>query len=172
MKSKSNVSFVVKIMNCLVAIQNLVVQFLLEGHLRKTKVNSIRLGTDYGGWWVPIQITEDAENWQVISCGLGHDISFDREITSLGIPVLGVEVEDHWIDEIRNLSDKPTLLHLVQGYVGAGTGELDVSKLLSLVENQFGFGKKKFLKMDIEGAEISIIEKSQILSSSFNCVAF
>jgi len=48
--------------------------------IRDTSVSIVRLGSDYGGWWIPRNtLSGDYENPVLISVGLGHDVSFDRK---------------------------------------------------------------------------------------------
>ena len=55
---------------------------LMTDHLLmpEVRVESRRLGSDYGGWVVAVEPLEKAINPIVLSFGLGDDISFDEEI--------------------------------------------------------------------------------------------
>jgi hypothetical protein len=52
----------------------------------------VRLGSQYGGWWVPKRIL-DKDNFQltVISAGLGHDVTFDEEMLKAGSFLIGLD---------------------------------------------------------------------------------
>ena len=52
----------------------------------------VRLGTDYGGWWIPDQILSDSSKTRVlISAGLGFDVSFDEALLQAGFEVIGLD---------------------------------------------------------------------------------
>lgn len=76
-----------------VALQNCFVNFFstvnLQSHL---DVQLSRLGSAYGGWWVPKYMLNDSESRKIcISTGLGHDVTFDKEILGLGFDVIGLD---------------------------------------------------------------------------------
>lgn len=48
-----------------------------------------RLGSDYGGWWVPDEVLA-SPGW-VVSAGAGEDVSFDVELNRLGFSVLLID---------------------------------------------------------------------------------
>ena len=59
-----------------------------------------RLGTPYGGWWVPTEYLETNLNKKrlLISAGLGHDVSFDVEMRAAGFTILGLDpTEDAYV---------------------------------------------------------------------------
>lgn len=53
----------------------------------------VRLGSAYGGWWIPRNFVEKKElqSAAVISVGLGFDVTFDRELLELGLTVIGLD---------------------------------------------------------------------------------
>jgi len=52
----------------------------------------VRLGTDYGGWWIPDEILNDSSKTRVlISAGLGFDVSFDEALLQAGFEVIGLD---------------------------------------------------------------------------------
>jgi FkbM family methyltransferase len=56
------------------------------------KVPLTRLGTDYGGWWIPSSILSDHSAKRVlVSAGLGHDVSFDQLALKAGFEVIGID---------------------------------------------------------------------------------
>jgi FkbM family methyltransferase len=52
----------------------------------------VRLGTSYGGWWVPQKIIEETDAGRVaLSIGIGHDVSFDKELLKCGFGVIALD---------------------------------------------------------------------------------
>lgn len=57
-----------------------------------SRVESVFLGTAYGGWWVAVEPLRQVDQPVVLSFGLGDDISFDREIgAAFGAKVYGFD---------------------------------------------------------------------------------
>jgi FkbM family methyltransferase len=50
-----------------------------------------RLGTDYGGWFVPEDFLKEKNRKLLISGGLGHDVSFEKEMLKFGFEVVGLD---------------------------------------------------------------------------------
>ncbi len=50
-----------------------------------------RLGTDYGGWFIPEHFLKDENRKLLISAGLGHDVSFEKEMLESGFDVVGLD---------------------------------------------------------------------------------
>ena len=65
-------------------LQNKVVLAFLGakgGPLKLASANLTRLGSPYGGWWVPIEKIGDVNvSCLLLSAGLGFDVSFDQEM--------------------------------------------------------------------------------------------
>jgi FkbM family methyltransferase len=62
------------------------------GFRRKYQKPLIRLGSDYGGWWVPeYALTKDVKKRNLISVGLGHDVTFDCEMLRSGFNLIGLD---------------------------------------------------------------------------------
>lgn len=70
----------------LLKVRNRSLRPLLRVYLRPSaSVELVRLGTDYGGWWVP---TAFLESGNVAYCaGAGEDISFDLALLDYGLSV-------------------------------------------------------------------------------------
>jgi FkbM family methyltransferase len=77
------------------------------GFKNRTSEETTRLGSNYGGYYIPNEILESKKAKTLISCGLGFDISFDIEMIKFGFNVLGIEPVLESIvyvqDEIRAL---------------------------------------------------------------------
>ncbi len=58
---------------------------------KRKAIKHQRLGTDYGGWFVP-EVFLNIENRKLlISAGLGHDVSFEKEMLNFGFEVIGLD---------------------------------------------------------------------------------
>ena len=62
------------------------------GFRHKYEKPLIRLGSDYGGWWVPeYALAKDFRQRNLISVGLGHDVTFDSEMLLSGFNLIGLD---------------------------------------------------------------------------------
>lgn len=78
----------------LVKFQNFcVIKFVTFGFISRTRdKNLIRLGSDYGGWWLTKEVLEDKSKKRIlISAGLGFDVTFDEALLREGIEVIGLD---------------------------------------------------------------------------------
>lgn len=93
--------------------------FFLEGVLRPERpAQMIRLGSYYGGWWIP----EVAPEGAVALCvGAGTDVTFDLELQRLGYRVYTVDPTPAAVAHVREHAPS---LELVQVGVWTATGEL------------------------------------------------
>jgi FkbM family methyltransferase len=85
---------VLRIKHLLVAIQNwITIKISIFGFNSKpNKVELVRLGSDYGGWWLPSAATSNSHVDRVaISAGLGFDVSFDKSLLEFGFTVIGLD---------------------------------------------------------------------------------
>ena len=84
---------VLKLAHSLVALQNrLTLQLTLAGFKKNLDPASLmRLGTPYGGWWIPRNTTSVTGPKVLISAGLGHDTSFDVAMLQRGFTVIGLD---------------------------------------------------------------------------------
>lgn len=149
----------VSLVHLLVAAQNSLVRRILLRGFNLDEQPHVRLGSSWGGWWIPLNFVASARDLGVISCGLGPDISFDLAINEFGFDVYGVECERKWLDSHVECGDLPSRVFFVEATVGNGSGKtiglheliLDAKRVLN---------KDKFmLKMDIEGAEIFVLRQ-------------
>ncbi len=148
----------------------------------KPATDLVRLGSAWGGWWVP----ESALNpgAVVYSAGVGGDISFDLAVIDRGCQVWGFDPTPfviRWISEQDTppgwhfvpvgLGDKAATLRF---YAPAGSpegshstttvGDPDVYfdapvDSLPALMRQLGHERIDVLKMDIEGAEAAVVEQ-------------
>ncbi len=81
--------------NLLVSVLNKLTIYLVTFNYREFLESSIltRLGTPYGGWWVPTEYLQTNLQTKkiLISAGLGHDVSFDVEMRAAGFTIIGLD---------------------------------------------------------------------------------
>ncbi len=84
---------VLRLAHSLVALQNrLTLQLTLAGFKKNLDPASLmRLGTPYGGWWIPRNTTSLTGPKVLVSAGLGHDTSFDVAMLGNGFTVIGLD---------------------------------------------------------------------------------
>ena len=78
----------------LVSTQNWVtIRITVFGFKRKSSnVKLVRLGSDYGGWWIPSALISNTQLERIaISAGLGFDVSFDQKLLEAGFDVIGLD---------------------------------------------------------------------------------
>jgi FkbM family methyltransferase len=137
----------------------------------------VRLGSGYGGWWVPERLVRPGAT--AYCAGVGHDISFDLELverydcevwafdpTPAVIEwVAGSEVPGHWHFEPVGLWERDGTIrfHLpaVEGHVSlSATNVHGVEQFveapvetLESIARRLGHRRVDLVKMDVEGAE-------------------
>ena len=76
--------------NTCVYFQNLfTLKLITMGRRDKTTLDLQRLGSTYGGWYVPTEFSNFENNKNVlISAGIGHDVSFDIEMQKKGFNIV------------------------------------------------------------------------------------
>ncbi len=90
-------------------------------------IDLIRLGSEYGGYWIPKIFLDSGKSKSAISLGLGFDVSLDIELLNSGFIVLGVEPTKKSIEFVSNSlgsyiqADK---FHLVNSAVGGESGQI------------------------------------------------
>ena len=80
----------------LVKFQNKLVIIMTKRGFDKTKKFKsplVRLGSDYGGWWVPEFLLKKSEEkgGTLISCGIGSDITFDIELQKRNFDIIALD---------------------------------------------------------------------------------
>jgi FkbM family methyltransferase len=82
------------IRHLLVKIQNALVNYIVTFRRYSTKPNVTleRLGSVYGGWWVPKTCIEGKGLRRVaFSVGIGHDVTFDKQLLKNGFLVIALD---------------------------------------------------------------------------------
>lgn len=182
-----------KIKHWLVAYQNSLMFRVLLWRYREglNKIRLIRLGSLYGGWWIPVDAEINNENRVLVSAGLGFDTSFDEAMLERGWSVLGIdplsvccEFAKKELARFSNFRILNSGLSVEDGFqrffqpknpshdswstINAQAVELPLSKnfpvvsLRSVIENYeiVQAAQYKYLKMDIEGAELALLQES------------
>jgi hypothetical protein len=145
------------IANHMVKLQNTMTRKRIFKTWPALPIRARRVGTDWGGWWMPEEVFLQNNKPTIISCGLGHDISFDLEMVSHGFRVLGIEIDSDAIDQLRRNFEIPEAMQMYIGRVGRLTSQsMSLWDLMRL--DEFHEEKSEYiLKMDIEGAEMEVL---------------
>jgi FkbM family methyltransferase len=88
-------------------------------------VRHLRLGTDYGGWWVPEVFLNQENRKLLISAGLGHDVSFEKEMLNFGFEVVGLDPLPECIEYARVELSNYKKLSLVNKGLWISSGKVD-----------------------------------------------
>ena len=78
----------------LVSTQNrLLIKIVTQGFCNASMANTLtRVGSEYGGWWVPTHLLNAKETSRVaISIGIGHDVTFDESILRNGFKLIALD---------------------------------------------------------------------------------
>jgi FkbM family methyltransferase len=134
-----------------------------------------RLGTDYGGWTVPVDLI--APGWTCLCAGAGIDVSFDLALAErFGATVITVDPTDESREHVAR-ADPERRLRFVPAALWREDGELEMfvaadpaHRTLSSDDLQrtgrsvrvparslASFGDVDLLKLDIEGAEYDVL---------------
>lgn len=161
-------------------VRNVIARTLLRSILRPGPVDGLeRLGTDYGGWWVPREVLVPGA---VAYCaGAGEDISFDVALADRGLLVRTFDPTPRAADYVRRLAPKNVSFYPIGWWDESTTlrfyaprnpshvshsalnlqgteqfFEAPVEPVRKLME-ELGDQRVEIIKMDIEGAETRVI---------------
>jgi len=147
---------------------------------RKPSDTFLRLGTEYGGWWV--ETKDFSSDSKIISAGLGRDVSFDLElIEKYGCRVIGLDPTPKSTDYVAQKTASVPNFEFQQVAIAKSDGVLHLSppdnsknvsfklsgeekgvafpcKSLSTILTELNWGGIDLLKMDIEGAEFEVLQ--------------
>ena len=122
----SNSSLRNTIFHSMVAIQNRIVNRIVTfGYkLDNSNVTMVRLGTIYGGWWIPKTLIEKNDDKRVaISVGIGHDVSFDKELLISGFTVIALDPLEHCVSFAREELKEFAKIHIENLGLASFSGE-------------------------------------------------
>ena len=124
--------------NIVTVIKRLLIQTILAISQRSVckvkKIESIeliRVGSEYGGYWIPRKFLESSISKSAISLGLGFDVTLDIELLNNGFAVLGVEPSKSSIDFVAESLDsyiKMERFSLFRSAVGGTSGKVIYTK--------------------------------------------
>ena len=190
--------------HALVYLQNkLMFQLVLfKNKQRLRSVPLVRLGSAYGGWWVPIEAEKKIATKVLVSAGLGFDTSFDEAMLERGWSVLGIDplseccalareklikypqfqvlnvglaVEDGYqtFYQPKNQSHDSWSTINAQAVVNPVTRDFPVVSLKGLIGDYrtLANSQYRYLKMDIEGAELALFQRSMADLAKFDFLA-
>ena len=80
----------------LVRFQNSLVQAMVTFGYKHNDIHELnlqRLGSEYGGWWIPDILLKNSRinNGTCISCGIGSDITFDIELQKRNFRIIALD---------------------------------------------------------------------------------
>jgi len=108
-----------------VRIQNLAtLQCILFGLKKSSPVNLERLGSNYGGWYVPTEFSK-SNNFEkfLISVGIGHDVTFDIELQNRGFMVIAIDPLEESCNFARNSELDQAKAKIIKAGLWLNSGE-------------------------------------------------
>jgi FkbM family methyltransferase len=140
-----------------------------------------RLGTDYGGWWVPTDLLDDASVCYL--AGVGEDISFDLALVEqFGCHVVAIDPTPRSAAHVADMHDKrfqfvplglwsrdeelkfykpadpQHVSHSVMNIQGTESGFTAQCVTVETLQAMLGYDRMDLLKLDIEGAETAVLD--------------
>jgi FkbM family methyltransferase len=165
----------------------LTLKLTIFGYFKNGSFKLQRLGTEYGGWWIPSSALESESSKVLVSVGLGYDVSFDSELISRGFRVIGLDQQVECVTYAQNEISSRHATFICKG-LGVESGQLRffaprnplhdswsitnaqntnieqsrIFEVLSFAElcdeyPEIVNSNFSMLKMDIEGAELPIL---------------
>lgn len=159
----------------------LIETWLLLRLLPRATQQLIRLGSDYGGWWVPAAAIRPGV--VCVCLGAGEDISFDIELCERGATVITADPTPRAIEHVRSVTVSGDFVFLPVGVAGVsgvrkfyvprdpqhvshsitnlqGTDDFFEAECLSMADlmQRAGVSQIDLLKLDVEGAEHESIQ--------------
>ena len=116
-----------KVKHWLVAIQNIIVAKIVSFfYLKNVSLGLIRLGTDYGGWFIPENILRTIDKKKVlVSAGLGHDVSFDKILLENGFEIIGLDPLSECCDFARKELGDSNSVSIIEKGLWTNSGNID-----------------------------------------------
>lgn len=179
-----------QIARLLVSFQNFMTRFFVTGEVsaRMNMEKYVRLGTEYGGWWIARSDLVQRDRGKVlISAGIGFDVSFDLKLAEDDFELVCIDPLTESIDFAkialssvkrvefynvgladssgkrtfyppRNASHDSWSLIDIQNGDSNNLQEFETIGLSDMLINIERSNKFVYLKMDIEGAEKEVLE--------------
>jgi FkbM family methyltransferase len=144
----------------------------------------IHLGTEYGGWVVPGDLIEP--DWLCYSVGIGHDVSFDLELTTrYGVRVRAFDPFDVFCRQANAQAPRGSRFSAHAVALASQDGPLEMfgrqdeesgsvsaanlygvsasftrrGRTLASLMDEFGERQVQVLKLDIEGSEYEVVPR-------------
>ena len=108
-----------------VRIQNLAtLRCILFGLKISSPVTLERLGSSYGGWYVPADFSKNNNFEQLlISVGIGHDVTFDIELQKRGFKVVAIDPLEECCNFARSSGLDQTKTKIINAGLWLNSGE-------------------------------------------------
>lgn len=109
------------------AAQNNFIAILVSiSFLTKVPLKLTRLGTSYGGWFIPQNILHAADKKRVlVSGGLGHDVSFDKILLENGFEIIGLDPLSECCDFARKELGTSKFVSIIEKGLWTSSGNID-----------------------------------------------
>ena len=160
------------------------VRLVLRGVVRTSQTHDlVRLGSDYGGWWVPASAV--APGAVAYCAGVGEDITFDLALYARGCSIVAIDPVPRAAAHVASHAPSDERFSFVPSGLAARTGviafyapsnpehvsysmtdlqstgvavEMPVISLTALMADM-GHDHIDILKLDIEGAEYEVMDQ-------------
>lgn len=148
--------------------------------MKKIKLSSLRYGSNYGGWWIPI--TTDISTYTLISAGVGTDVSFDVELLNKGVK--NVIFVDPTCESLKHIEDVKKNVGRDSIYQYSKNGRQDVNSynLFNIKVEQLTHLKKAlwvdsigielFKPINQEHVSYSVISDGRLESQLFDSITY
>jgi len=152
--------------------------------LRKGRTPLVRLGSEYGGWWVPLASVK--RDWVVYSAGVGEDVTFDEALHArVGCEIHAFDPTPRAAAFVSRRSGLPAgfhfhpwglwrengavrfwaprdpahVSHSIRNLQGTATFFEGPVRTVGSTMRALGHTRLDLLKLDIEGAEVEVLRE-------------
>ena len=155
-------------------------------HRGGSDFRTARLGTDYGGWSVPVGQVQPG--WTCYTAGVGEDASFDLALAEIGCEIVAIDPTPRAVTYMQPLLRSRENIRLAPYALWSEDGEVDFyppadpahvsfsidnrqhtadpvrvpARTISTVAHEFGHRRIDLLKLDIEGAEYPVLDSADL----------